>query len=194
MTFGSIVASLLCSALVCFPIDARNRAQWWRSPLLSQRFVTFDWNCARTDALNKRLRAIVARAIPADDRGMLGTWADRAMSIQLKQGEATVLFVPMTCGATGNCGWRLYNSKTYNYLGELGGQYIFVPRSGETWPMLVTYTHMSACEGIFSRYKYRQGRYRWMIDDYAVSQCGMVDTPMPGRLGRARKLCADYGR
>jgi hypothetical protein len=155
--------------------------------------VTFDWNCAREGALDKRLRAIVARAIPADERDRLGTWVDRAMPIRLRAGEAAVLFVPTTCGATGNCGWRLYDSMTYKYLGELGGQFIFVPKSSETWPMLVTYIHMSACDGILSRYEYRQGRYRWMRDDYAVSPCGLIVTPMPGRLGRAKRLCAKYG-
>jgi len=116
------------------------------------------------------------------------------MSIRLRTREAAVLFVPTTCGATGNCGWRLYDSITYRYLGELGGQFIFTPKNSETWPILVTYSHMSACEGILSRYVYRQGRYKWMRDDYAVSECGLVDdTPMPGRLHRAGRLCAKYG-
>jgi hypothetical protein len=187
-----IIASLLCLLLACFPSIAGNRPAWWRTRL-NQKFVTFDWNCARAGALDKRLRAIVARAIPKDAKGRLGTWGDRAMSIRLRTGEAAVLSVPTTCGATGNCGWRLYDSMTYRYLGELGGQSIFAPKSSETWPMLVTYTHMSACDGILSRYKYRRGRYRWIKDDYAVSPCGLIVTPMPGRLGRAKKLCAKYG-
>jgi hypothetical protein len=192
MTPRLIITSLLCLLLACFPSVAGNRPAWWRTRL-NQRFASFDWNCARAGALDKRLRAIVARAIPADRRDKPGTWGDRAMSIRLRTGETAVLFVPTTCGATGNCGWRLYDSITYRYLGELGGQFIFVPKSRETWPMLVTYTHMSACDGILSRYEYRRGRYRWMKDDYAVSECGLVDTPMPGRLRRAKRLCAKYG-
>ena len=193
MTCRLIIASLLCLLLACLPSIAGSRTAWWRTRL-NQRFVTFDGNCARTDTLNKRLRAIVARTIPADRRGKLGTWGDRAMSIRLRTGETAVLFVLTTCGATGNCGWRLYDSMTYKYLGELGGQFIFAPKNSETWPMLVTYTHMSACEGILSRYEYRRGQYKWMKDDYAVSECGLVDTPMPGRLRRAKRLCAEYGR
>ncbi len=188
-----IIASLLCSLLACFPSIAGNRPAWRRTRV-NQRFVTFDWNCARAGALDKRLRAIVTRAIPADARDRLGTWGDRAISIRLGAGEAAVLFVPTTCGATGNCGWRLYDSMTYRYLGELGGQFIFVSKSSETWPMLVTYTHMSACDGNLSRYEYRRGRYRWMRDVYAVSPCGLIVTPMPGRLGRAKRLCAEYSR
>jgi hypothetical protein len=192
MSCRLIISSLLCLLLACFPANAGNRLRWWRTRL-NQRFVTFDGNCARTDALDKRLRAIVERAIPADRRGQPGTWVDRAMSIRFRAGEAAVLFVLTTCGATGNCGWRLYDSMTYRYLGELGGQFIFVPKSSETWPMLVTYTHMSACDGILSRYEYRLGRYRWMKDDYAVSPCGLIVTPLPGKLGHAKKLCAKYG-
>src|SRR5215510_14148871 len=174
MTCRLIIASLLCLILAHYPSVAGNRLAWWRTSL-NQRFVTFDGNCARTDALNKRLRTIVARAIPAEERGRPWTWGDRAMSIRLGAGEPAVLFVMTTCGATGNCGWRLYDSKTYRYLGEIGGQFVFVPKSSETWPMLVTYSHMSACEGALSRYEYRRGRYRWMRDDYAVSACGLVD-------------------
>lgn len=192
MTCRLIIASLLCLLIACFPSIAGNRPAWWRTRV-NQRFVTFDWNCARAGALDKRLRAIVARAIPADEKGRLGTWGDRAMSIRLRTGEAAVLFVPTTCGATGNCGWRLYDSMTYRYLGEIGGQFIFVPKNSETWPMLVAYTHMSACDGILSRYEYRRGRYRWMGDDYAVSPCGLVVTPIPGGLRRAKRLCAEYG-
>ena len=192
MTCRLIMALLLCLLLACFPSVAGSRPAWRRTRL-NQRFVTFDWNCARAGALDKRLRAIVARAIPADDRGRLGTWGDRAMLIRLRSGEAAVFFVPTICGATGNCGWRLYDSMTYSYMGELGGQFIFVPKSREKWPMLVTYTHMSACDGILSRYEYRQGRYRWTRDDYAVSECGLIVTPMPVRLRRAKRLCAKYG-
>ncbi|HWO01245.1 MAG TPA: hypothetical protein VNS63_18440 [Blastocatellia bacterium] len=59
--------------------------------------------------------------------------------------------------------------------------------------MLVTYMHMSACDGILSRYEYNGGRYRWMKDDYAVSECGFNDTPMPKPLARSKRLCANYG-
>src|SRR5262245_48093360 len=100
MSFRLTVVSLLCSALVCFPAGAMNRTRWWGGPLLNQRFVTFDWNCARTEALNERLLAIIARALPADRTGEPGTWADRAVSVRLKEGETAVLFVPTTCGAT----------------------------------------------------------------------------------------------
>jgi hypothetical protein len=192
MTRHLIVASLLCLLIACFPSNAENRPAWRRTRL-NQPFITFDGNCARTDALNKRLRTIVERAIPSDRRGKPGTWADRAMSIRLRAGGAPVLFVLMACGATGNCGWRLYDSATYERLGELEGQFIFVPKNSDTWPMFVTYSHMSACEGVLSRYEYQHGRYRWMRDDYAVSDCGFDDTPMPGQLRRAKKLCASYG-
>ena len=193
MTSRLIIASLLCSLLACFPSIAGNRPAWWRTRL-NQRFVAFDWNCAPAGALDKRLRAIVARAIPADLRGKPGTWGDRAVSIRFMAGKAAVLFIPTTCGGTGNCDWRLYDSMTHKYMGELGGQFIFVPKSRETWPMLVTYTHMSACDGVLSRYEYRQGRYKWKRGNYAVSECGLVDTPMPRRLRRAKRLCAEYGR
>ncbi|MCI0388211.1 MAG: hypothetical protein MOB07_05520 [Acidobacteria bacterium] len=124
---------------------------------------------------------------------MPSTWGDRAVLFQLKQGEAGVLFVPTTCGGTGNCRWLVYDSRTQRFMGELAGQFIFAYKSDAAWPMLVIYTHMSACEGVLARYEFRGNQYRWMGDDYAVSACGLNDTPMPRRLAQAKRLCAKYG-
>jgi len=187
-----ITVLLLVSLLTFSPCFASQKLAWWRTRL-KQRFETFDWNCASTGLVGARLRAIVARAIPAEHRDVPGAWGDRAVIIRLKYGEANALFVPTTCGATGNCGWRLYDSRTHRFLGALDGQFIFVRASDDAWPMLVTYTRMSACDGILARYEFRGGRYRWMKDDYAVSECGLNDTPMPRRLAQARRLCAKHG-
>src|SRR5262249_60682914 len=85
MTSRLIIASLLCSLLACFPSIAGNRPAWRRTRL-NQRFVAFDWNCAPAGALDKLLRAIGARAIPADRRGKPGTWGDMGGSVRLMPG------------------------------------------------------------------------------------------------------------
>ncbi len=187
-----LLTSLLLSLITLAPCLAGQKSAWWRNRL-NHRFETFDWNCASTRLVGAQLRAVVARTIPAEDRGVPSTWGDRAVFIKLRRGESGVLFVPTTCGATGNCSWRLYDSATHSFLGELGGQYVFAWSSRDAWPMLVTYTHMSACDGILSRYEFRGARYRWMKDDYAVSECGLNDTPMPKPLARSKRLCANYG-
>src|SRR5262245_66023675 len=100
MTSRLIIASLLFLLLACFPSIAGNRPAWWRTRL-NQRFVAFDWNCAPAGALDKRLRAIVARAIPADRRDKQGTWGVRAVSMRFMEGEAICLFIPSTYESTG---------------------------------------------------------------------------------------------
>ena len=171
--------------------SARQRRTWWQDRL-NHTFVTFDWNCASEDAVNGPLLAKVRRAIPEEDRGSM--WGDRAVSASLSSGQPRVLFIPTVCGATGNCTWRLYDSRTTRHLGELGGQFFYVHGTARGWPMLVTYTHMGACEGILARYEYSRGRYRWMQDDYAVNCTeSLKREPLPGGLGKARRLCDKYG-
>src|SRR5262245_12995089 len=186
------VVLLLVALMACPESLARQKLAWWRTRL-NHHFETFDWNCSSTSLVGKRLRTIVSGAISSKEKELPGTWGDRAVLFQLKRGEAGALFVPTTCGATGNCGWRLYDSRTKLFLGELAGQFIFAHTSDAAWPMLVSYTHMSACEGVLARYEFRGNQYRWIGDDYAVSECGLVVTPMPRRLARAKRLCAEYG-
>ena len=59
--------------------------------------------------------------------------------------------------------------------------------------MLVSYSHMSVCDGYLSRFEFRKGLYRWMKDDYAINECPVGNTPKPRSLARAKRLCANYG-
>lgn len=186
------IVFLLVSLLAWQQTLARQKSAWWRTRL-NQHFQTFDGNCSSTSLVGASLRSIVSRAISNKEKGLPSTWGDRAVLFQLKRGEPGALFVMTTCGATGNCRWRLYDSRTRLFLGELEGQFIFAYTSDAAWPMLVTYTHMSACEGELARYEFRGNKYRWTRDDYAVSECGLNDTPMPRRLAKAKRLCEKYG-
>ena len=56
-----------------------------------------------------------------------------------------------------------------------------------------TYAHMSASEGILSTYAVRNGRYRWLGDQYPIDYQRLNGNRMPEFLTRARRMCADYG-
>src|SRR5262245_43320757 len=77
------------------------RERWWRA-LSNHGFFAFDWNCTRTDLISPRLREVARNVVPTDERGQPGMWADRALAVRLRTDRASVLFVPITCGATGN--------------------------------------------------------------------------------------------
>jgi hypothetical protein len=191
MNKSTLAVVALVTALLC-PDLGWSHEQWWRTKL-SGRYYTFDWNCARKDRMTDQLRTIANEAVTADDAGRPGTWADRAIAIRLRTDRDAVLFVPITCGATGNCHWRMYDSRGLRFVGEFWAQYIYVRTTRGSWPMIITYSHMTACEGFLSRIEYRQGRYRDIQDDYAIDECGVSDVPMPTSVRSAQQLCAKYG-
>jgi hypothetical protein len=174
------------------PASGRHKERWWRASR-SRRFVTFDWNCASTKAVSQRLHARVLREIPAEDRTLPSAWGDRAVTIRLRRDRPPVLFVPVTCGGTGNCGWRLYDSKRHTFLGEIWGQFLYVVANKSSWPQVVTYGHESVCSGSLARFEFRRGQYRVIGNYYAINECIPNGTPLPIQFARARRLCDGYG-
>ena len=199
-----IRASLVYPMLTLMAVAASMPAQdfpW--SDLRGKRVLAFDWNCTQPKLFPKKdLQREVQAAIPADDRGQLGTWGDRALNLKLSNMKGPVYFVPLVCGATGNCGWRLYFLKPTRYLGKIAGEYIYTYRSSDhTWPTIVTYTHMSVSEGILVAYRFRKGRYRQVGGEYAVSASvsgtsdfGLQTHKSPTVLDRIDRLCREYGQ
>ncbi len=184
-----VIAVLLLFS--CVTVTAQTR--YWQT-IKAKKVITFDWNCARKQAFPKRtLGKIVDRAIPAEDRDRLGTYGDRAFTMKLTEQGAAVYFVPTVCGGTGNCTWRLYSISPLKYLGEINGQYIYTHQSEQEMPVIITYTHMSAAEGILSTYSPRSGKYRWLGDEYKVDSRKLEGRRMPRFLERAKRQCKDYG-
>lgn len=183
-----------------FSVDAQN-SRW--SEMRGKKIQTFDFNCAETKLFPTRsLRRKVLQAIPAVRREELGTWGNRAVVLRLINKKSPFYFVPLTCGATGNCSWRLYSIKPRKYLGELSGQYFYTYANSTDWPTIVTYTHMNVVEGILVTYRYRNGKYRQVGNEYAIDWRGsgtsyfdekVKSHPMPKEFKNAKKLCEGYG-
>ena len=177
--------------LLCALADAQ-KLRW--PEMRNQELKTFDWNCAQTKRFPKReLGKIVRKAIPSEDQGQLGTWGDRAYKIELTDKAQSVYFVPTVCGATGSCTWRLYSIDPVKYLGTIDGEAIYTYQSSNGWPTIITYTHMSAAEGILSTYRLHNDKYRWLGDNYAVDYQGLSGNRMPKFLAKAKKMCKDFG-
>jgi len=160
----------------------------------TQKLITFDWNCSRKESFpDQALGKTVHRAIPPEDRGGPMTYGDRAFTIRLRKRGPTVYFVPTVCGATGNCTWRLYTISPAKYLGEISGQYIYTYQSRRGMPVILTYGHMSASEGILLTYSLKSGKYKWFGDKYPVDYQRLNGHRMPRFLEKAKRQCKDYG-
>jgi hypothetical protein len=191
---NGIVRELLITSMLLLMLTATANAQHSRwHALKNRKLITFDWNCAHKESFpNVALSKIVYDAIKPDERGRLGTWGDRAFAFSLRPPGALTYFVPTVCGATGNCTWRLYTVNPVRYLGEISGQFIYTYKSSGL-PIIVTYSHMSASEGILSTYVATDGRYRWPGEDYPIDAQRLNGHSTPTFLERAARQCKDYG-
>jgi hypothetical protein len=94
--------------------------------------------------------------------------ADRAFVFDLDGDNKPEYFVPLICGATGNCTWGVFALKHAKLLGIVNGQYIYVHRRAGRWPTMITYGHLSAAEGSIRTYDFIKGRYVSHGDVYPV--------------------------
>jgi hypothetical protein len=121
------------------------------------------------------------------------TWGDRAFVFDLNGDRRPEYFIPLDCGATGNCTWGVFSLNPVRRLGLLGGQYIYVHRHAHRYPILITYTHMSASEGVIATYRFHRNQYVWLGDEYPT-QVGMFSgNDIPAFLKKARAGCEKLG-
>jgi len=130
----------------------------------------------------------------------VGTWGDRAMAFDLNGDRKSEYFVPLDCGATGNCIWGLFAVEPVRLLGIIKGQYIFVHRRIGRWPEVITYAHFSAVEGSLTTYRFGKRGYVPFGAGYPINH-GNFDLDMQGDSGnkmptpleRARPACESPG-
>lgn len=171
----------------------------WRS-IQGAPLTKFDGNCAETSwHPGRQLNNIVQAALRRNDLGP-PRYADRAFAFDLNGDRRDELFVPLTCGGTGNCWWAVLSTKPARLLGTINGEYIYVHRRQGRWPIIITYGHVTAVEGTLTTYRYRNYEYLPLGKDYAINH-GTFDLDvqggrghkMPSFLKRARAACKTVG-
>ena len=184
-----VIALLLVGCI--YPAIAQNRR--WRE-IRRTPLVQFDWNCSSPAAYPaSSLNRIVRSTMKRKDFSGAGAWGDRAFVFDLNSDGKPEYFVPLGCGATGNCTWGVFSRKPARLLGLLGGQYIYVHKCGGRYPDLITYTHMSASEGILATYSFRKSSYVWLGGEYPTSVGMFPGNDIPGFLKKARAACEKLG-
>lgn len=178
-------------------LAAQNRM--WRSAKRS-RLTEFDWNCAETSARpSGSLNSILQTALRRED-DQPPRYGDRAFTFDLNGDRRAELFVPLTCGATGNCSWALLATDRPRLLGIILGEYLYVHRLRGQWPVIIAYGNLSAVEGSLATYHFLNGKYVSLGSSYAINhgdndldiQGGRGHT-MPAFLLRARSGCKTLG-
>jgi hypothetical protein len=162
--------------------------------LKNKHLITFDWNCATTEAFPQQaLGKLVKQALSHESRKDPNVYGERAVRIRLQSKGRFVCFVPIVCGATGNCTWRMYTTSPVKYLGEITGQYIYTYQSVSRMPTIVTYSHFNAAEGHLHTFQFRKRSFQWLGDSYPIGKIDLNGYDLPGFLKNAQPQCRDYG-
>jgi len=182
--------------LASHPSSAQN--QRWRE-IKGHPLTKFDWNCALPSTYPQSELAPIVKDALKRERPTEDT-PDRAFPFDLNHDGKPEYFVPLVCGAVGNCDWGVFALSPTRFLGKVNGQYVFVHRRPRKWPAIVTYGHLSAMEGALGTYVFARGRYRMSGKDVPIGSpdrtLDIQNVPghrMPGFLDKARGACKDLG-
>jgi hypothetical protein len=159
----------------------------------------FDWNCASPSTYPQLKLARVMKEALRNEQFADGI-PDRAFPFDLNHDGKPEYFVPLDCGAVGNCNWGVFAVSPTRFLGKVNGQYIFVHKREGGWPVIVTYGHLSAMEGALGTYVFTRGRYRMSgkqlpigPEDRTLEIQNVRGHKMPKFLDHARGACKDLG-
>lgn len=188
--------TLIVLVVIAFSLSAGAAAQSrrWRE-IREKPLVKFDWNCASPAAYPKaRLDRIVRATMKRQGFAGVRTPGDRAFIFDLNGDRKPEYFVPLECGATGNCTWGVFGLNPARSLGLVGGQYIYLHVRAGWWPDIITYGHFSASEGHLGTYSFRKRGYAWLGDSYRTEvRGGIYGNKIPSFLERARAACENIG-
>ena len=108
-------------------------------------------------------------------------------------------FVPLECGATGNCQWGVFSVRPVRFIGLIPAEQLLVRRRTGRWSTITVTSHWSVAETDVASYALVRGRYRRQtpIRRYSArfAKDGSVQDDFPRDLLKVRPTCgvwADY--
>ncbi len=130
--------------------------------------VRIDFACVTSRYPKRSLAGVVRAAMKGLEAGDIGVVGNRAIAFDLNKDGKAEYFIPLECGATGNCNWGIFGLSPGRRLATIPAQDIYIQGS-RGWPVLMAYVHSSASDGLVSVYKYTGKRYVKVPDDFEVS-------------------------
>jgi hypothetical protein len=161
--------------------------RWYQ--VKSKPMVVFGWECASPSEYPKgKLHNLVEVAVKRvhDPNGV--RFDDRAFPFDLNGDNKPEYFIPLDCGATGNCVWGIFTVSPPRQVGIVHGEYFYIHKRASGWSGITGYVHMGACDGELISYEYRRGKYRNYPVIYKTQQLSIAyDFPRPFR--QVRTAC-----
>lgn len=175
---------ILVVLILCSLADARNNRKLVSRAKLVARLEDLD--CMTTKLPRKSIRGVLQTALREVLDSGVKTWGDRGFAFDLNGDGKKEYLVLLECSAVGNCSWGVFALGPARLLGIIDGQSIYIHSSSGYWPLLTTYGHISASEGVVSTYKFKKGHYVKMAGDFEVSA---YRNDYPKSMEKAPELC-----
>lgn len=162
----------LLIATLCCLLCSRAQANAQRKPYVgikAEPLVRFDFDCTEPSPYSEtRLDHLI---IPILKKyGDVGVkWGNRAFAYDLNGNKSKEYFVPIVCGATGNCLWGIFAANPARLLGIVEGETIYVHKRAGRWSRLTVATHQNASDSLLKTYRFRNGHYHVFGDKYETS-------------------------
>jgi hypothetical protein len=131
--------------------------------------LRFEWECTKPSLypqteLNKIVRPLLPKDWPPSS-----TWGDRAYAYDLNGDGTKEYFVPLYCGATGNCEWAILGVNPARLLGTVNGESFYIHEGVGRWSRITIASHITVSESSIATYRFRNGRYRKFGKGYETS-------------------------
>ena len=145
----------------------------------------------------RQLRLEVQPDVPPILRGGPTTFS--SFTFDLNGDRIEEHFVPLECGATGNCQWGVFSVRPVRFIGLIPAERLLVRRRIGRWSTITATSHVSVSESDVASYALVRGRYRRQtpIRRYSawVAKDGSSRHNFPRDLLKVRPTCgvwADY--
>ena len=153
---------------MCLPVVVSAQSNEQRAAR-AKVIAVVDFDCLTTNYPKDKLDKVVRVAMKqVEDKGVMA-WGDRAFGYDLNGDKRPEYFIPLECGATGNCYWGVFALNPARLLGVLIAEYIYIRKRTSIWAAMTSYIHGSVSMGLVTTYALRNRKYVEVAGGYEVS-------------------------
>jgi hypothetical protein len=106
-----------------------------------------------------QLRKLVDEARQRTADPCKGPHCDKAFSFDLNSDGRKEWFVPLSCGATGNCTWGIFSDGPARFRGKFTAWFFYIHRRAGSWNTLSAYEREGGSQGVVTTLSNRRGAY-----------------------------------
>jgi hypothetical protein len=161
------VAFLIVCLIIGSPLTVNAQSKR-KSEVRSKVVSLIDWDCLTLHYPRARLSKVVRTASKQAGYGV-ARWGDRTVAYDLNGDGQREYFIPLVCGAVGNCEWGVFALNPSRLLGIVNGENIYIRQRVKQWSALTVYIHDSCCDGHLETHIFRKGKYVKLSGEYHVT-------------------------